>query len=164
MFDVHCLKWNFKQKEDKILIFGTGGIQWQHMRYMGIDYGRVRMGVARSDEEGNMAFPDRVLSGKDERAAIEELRTIASETGVGAMVIGLPLAMDGQDTKTSRRVRIFAQRVGEALHLPVYMENEMFTSRMADHQGVAKDRIDAASAAIILQSYLDKQRLAARRE
>ena len=130
------------------------------MRYLGVDYGSVRIGTARSDEGGSMAFPDRIIAGKDATAAIGELQKIAEDAQVGAIVIGLPLGLDGSETEISRRVRHFAERVGSTLHLPIYLENELFTSRMADHEGVAKDRIDAASAAIILQSFLDKQRLA----
>ncbi|TSD04189.1 MAG: putative holliday junction resolvase [Parcubacteria group bacterium Greene0714_36] len=126
------------------------------MRYLGIDYGRVRIGVAWSDEEGNMAFPDRVIAGSREAAAAEEVAKIARDTRAGAIVMGLPLALDGGETEESRRVRSFAERVRVSTRLPLYLENEIFTSRMADHAGVAKDKIDAASAAIILQSYLDK--------
>lgn len=127
------------------------------MRYLGIDYGRVRIGVARSDEEGTMAFPDRVISGRDESAAIVEIQNIASLAQARGIVIGLPLGLSGQETETARRARGFAEKVGKSLRLPVYLENEIFTSRMADHEGVAKDKIDAASAAIILQSYLDRK-------
>ncbi|MEK7099048.1 MAG: Holliday junction resolvase RuvX [Patescibacteria group bacterium] len=130
------------------------------MRYLGIDYGSVRIGIARSDEEGNMAFPDRVISDKNPHTAIGEIQKIAEDAKAGAVVIGLPLGLDGSETETSRRVRHFAERAGAVLRLPIYLENELFTSRMADHEGVAKDQIDAASAAIILQSFLDKQRLA----
>ena len=127
------------------------------MRYLGIDYGRVRIGIARSDEEGTMAFPDRVIAVGTEAVAAEEIAKIARDAGAGAVVMGLPLALDGAETEESRRARSFAEMTRIATGLPVYLENEIFTSRMADHAGVAKDKIDAASAAIILQSYLDRK-------
>lgn len=126
------------------------------MRYLGIDYGRVRIGIARSDEEGRMAFPDRVVAGTDEDVAVKEICRLAREANAGEIVVGLPLALAGMETEESGRARAFAKKMADACGLAVRMENEIFTSRMAAHEGVAKDRIDAASAALILQSYLDK--------
>ncbi|MBI3631067.1 MAG: Holliday junction resolvase RuvX [Candidatus Sungbacteria bacterium] len=127
------------------------------MRYLGIDYGRRRIGVAYSDEEGRIAFPDRVIAAGRDEAAIKEIVRLVSGAGAKEIVIGLPLGLDGKETEESGRVRAFARSLGQAAQLPVHLENEILTSRMATHVGVAKEMRDAASAAFILQSYLDKE-------
>lgn len=125
------------------------------MRYLGIDYGGRRIGLATADGETRIAVPRAVVERKNDPQVLRDIAAFAAREDIAAVVIGLPLGMDGGETDTSHRARSFAERVGARLRLPLYMENETFTSRMAMHAGVAKERIDAASAAIILQSFLD---------
>jgi len=126
------------------------------MRYLGVDYGRKRMGVALSDPEGRIAFPKRVIALSSGEAGIAEAREIAHATGAEELVVGLPLGLDGQETEESRRARVFAKKLANALKLPIHLENEIFTTRMVQSLGKGK-MSDASAAAIILQSYLDRR-------
>ncbi|MEK7541614.1 MAG: Holliday junction resolvase RuvX [Patescibacteria group bacterium] len=127
------------------------------MRYLGIDYGKARIGAATADEETGIAIPRGIIRREDDAQAIAEIRILARKEGIEKIVVGLPLAMDGAETEMSRAARAFAEKLSVVSAVPVAFENEMLTTRMAGHAGVAKDLIDASSAAIILQSYLDKK-------
>lgn len=124
------------------------------MRYLGIDYGARRIGLARSDEAGRMAFPLRTIEYRAREDAIAEIRKICAD-GISAIVIGLPIGLDGQETDEAREVRQFATDSEKEIALPLYFENEILTSRIAYQAGMRGRNIDAAAAAIILQSYLD---------
>lgn len=127
-----------------------------YMRYLGIDYGGRRMGVARSDTEERIAFPERTIEYRARKEAIAELKKIC-DTGIAAIVIGLPIGLDGKETDETAEVRAFATDLAYAIHVPIYFENEMLTSRMAAAAGMTGGHLDASSAAIILQSHLDKK-------
>ena len=128
------------------------------MRYLGIDYGAKRMGMAVADRETGIAIPRGVMTRENDAAAIGKIVAMIGDERIGSVVIGLPLAHDGGETGESREVRAFAEELKEKISVPVEFENEMFTTRMATHKGVRKKDIDAASAAIILQSYLDRRK------
>ena len=123
---------------------------------MGIDYGARRIGVARSVSDGAIAFPLRTIECRVRKEAIAEIKKIC-DAEVATLIIGLPIGLDGKETDETREVRGFAADLAQALALPIYFENEMLTSRMARDAGMTGGHIDAASAAIILQSYLDKK-------
>ena len=132
------------------------------MRYLGIDYGRARIGLALSDTEGCIAFPQgtlRVVAGKGgELGALKDIVRVIKKEKVGAIVIGLPLTHDGGETEESECVRTFTKLLGEKIAVPIVFENEMFSSRMAEDGAGDKSTLDASVAAIILQSYLDKHK------
>lgn len=125
---------------------------------MGIDYGTKRIGTAIADGETGIAVPRGVILCVSDAQAIEEIKTLVKEERIEKIIIGLPLGHEGGETDISRAARSFGEKLRNATGVPIAFENEIFTSRMADHTGVAKDKIDASSAAIILQSYLDKQK------
>lgn len=127
------------------------------MRYIGIDYGARRIGVARSDEEGKIAFPLRTIEYRARKNAIAALKKIC-DAQIKAIVIGLPIGLDGKETDETAVVRRFAADLGALVGQLIYFENEMLTSRVARHAGMTGGHIDAASAAIILQSYLERKR------
>ena len=127
------------------------------MRYLGIDYGGKRIGIALSDPGGRLAFPETVISHGNTQKAAEKIKAILEKEEVSKIIVGLPLGLDGKETAESVEVRQFTEGLKKRTMLPMEFENEMFTTRMAKHPGVKKDRLDASAAAIILQSYLDKQ-------
>lgn len=126
------------------------------MRYLGIDFGRARIGIAISDPDGRIAFPKKVLLNNGNARLADELKSIIAEDQISHCIVGLPLGASGEETEESKEVRKFAAWFRGIADLPVEFENEVFTTRMAEHPGVAKSQKDASSAAIILQSYLDK--------
>lgn len=124
------------------------------MRYLGIDYGDKRIGVALSDEEGKFAFPfSTVENGKK---AIDEIKKICSEQGTDRIILGLPLSFGMKETEQTGKVKIFAQKLKKEINLPLEFENEILTSKMAGKIGAHK--IDESSAALILQGWLDKRK------
>lgn len=129
----------------------------ERMRYVGIDYGEKLIGMAVADGEMMVATPRGVIMRSSDAQAISDIASMARKEQVGKIVIGVPLGHEGGETDISRAARAFGEKLRGAVGVPVEFENEIFTSRMAHHAGVAKENIDAASAAIILQSYLDKQ-------
>ena len=128
------------------------------MRYLGIDYGTKRIGVAVSDPGGTIAFPHSVLHRRGNVFIFDQILALSKRESIGAVVIGLPLGTDGSETEESGRVREFAQGLAAKTSLPIKFENEMFSSRMVEDAGVAKEHVDESSAALVLQSYLDKQK------
>ena len=124
-------------------------------RYLGIDYGDVRIGVALSDAEGNIAFPQKTIL--NNKSAIISLAKRAKQEGVATIVIGLPISFGGNETDQTKKVRAFAKMLAQKIAIPIEFENEILTTRMARDAGAKKKTIDASAAAIILQAYLDKQ-------
>ena len=139
------------------------------MRALGIDFGERRVGVAVSDPTGVIAQPLPTLRRRaGKRMPLRALEELAEEYGVQVIVVGLPLALSGDDTDWTRTVRDVAGKLEERAGLPVQLVDERFTSARAERavrtlglpksKREEKDRVDAAAAVLILQSWLDTQR------
>ncbi|MFH1151274.1 MAG: Holliday junction resolvase RuvX [Actinomycetota bacterium] len=130
-------------------------------RIIGLDVGERRIGVALSDPLGHTAQPHLTIENDDR--AMRRICELASESGVGRVVVGLPLLLDGREGAQAAKAREFASRLGEHLSLPVEMIDERLTTRQATSiisrsEGAGKkDRgaSDRVAAALILQSYMD---------
>lgn len=125
------------------------------MRILGIDYGTRRMGLALSDEEGRIAFPYKTLEAG--KKIFEELGVICKENKVDAIVIGLPQDLSGNDTAMTSKVREFTHDLKQ-LGYTVDFEPEFFSTKEAARGPTKKENIDAAAAAILLQSYLERKK------
>jgi putative holliday junction resolvase len=136
------------------------------VRAAGIDVGRVRVGVAVADELGLLAHPRAPVDGRDPRRAVERLAALAAEEQIGTFVVGLPRTLKGEEGPSARRARKFAQALGGRTGLPVELFDEWLSTREARarlrDQGVsdrdARERIDSAAAAVVLQAWLDARR------
>lgn len=126
------------------------------MRYMGIDYGRRRIGMAVADEETGIAIPRGIMVRKNDEQAINEIKALIQGEGIGKIIMGLPVGLDGKGNEMVVAVRAFARKLSILADLPIEFESEILTTRMARREGIDVNNIDAASAAIILQSYLDR--------
>ena len=135
-------------------------------RTIGIDYGRARVGVAASDPLGIFASP---LETVPAAKIIEYLQKYAAAETVERFVVGWPLNLDGRPAAAAADVEVFLKRLRKAFPgTAVELEDERFTSVLAHRAmidgGMKKsDRrdkasVDRISAAIILQSYLDKKK------
>jgi len=142
------------------------------VRYLGIDYGRRRIGLALSDESAILATPWDTVSGgnsPDDSAVLVRQRIEAftqSHPGesVEAIVVGLPRRLNGDDNEQTPMARKFAERLGALTGLAVHLQDERLTSHEADERLGVKERdwrrrkskLDAAAAAVILQDFLDR--------
>ena len=136
------------------------------MKYLGIDYGTKRIGVAVSDDTGSLAFPLGTI--KAGQGALEEVASLARENTVTGIVIGESRDLSGQANDVMEDIEQFKKDIEELTKLPCLFEREYFTSTYAARQFApeAKSRkanpshatLDASAAALILQSYLDKNK------
>ena len=134
-------------------------------RIIGIDYGRKRVGVAVTDPLGIFASAlDTVHSAK----IIDYLKKYASNENVVRFVVGYPMNMNGKPSEAAKDVDIFLKHLAKAFpDIPVTLEDERFTSvlahramiegGMSKNDRMNKESVDKISAAIILQSYLDRR-------
>ncbi|MCB1085514.1 MAG: Holliday junction resolvase RuvX [Verrucomicrobiae bacterium] len=134
-------------------------------RVMAIDYGEARIGLALSDELGLLAHPLETVPGDDKARAAARIVQLVEEKGVGTLLIGLPLRMDGSEGSAVEKVRAFEKRLRAGL--PEAVEIIEVDERLSTVAAMAKlheagrtvknsrDRIDQAAAMEILQEYLD---------
>ena len=132
-------------------------------RFLCIDYGSKRVGLAISDKSNIIAKPYKTLINKSENDLFSQIEIIIRDNNIKLIVIGLPLNMSGKDTSQTKSVRKFK----ETLHkvgLPIVFEDERLSSVSAKNSliiqniktGHNKSQIDKTAAAIILQQFLDK--------
>lgn len=130
------------------------------MKFMALDYGLKRTGIAVSDPSGIMAFPRATIQMKGKDLFFAEILDLADAEGIEAFVVGLPLYSDGSDSETTRQVRNMTTRLKRRTELPVFfMEESLSSYEAADRlaEGGKKggrEKLDQAAAAIILESFL----------
>ena len=132
------------------------------MRYLGIDFGIKRIGLAVSGPSGNMAFPLKTIVRTTRSAMFEELLGLIREQNIEAIVLGIPLGSEGEENLTSTQVLNFKESLERRTDLPVYLINEAFTSAEAKaimiERGVRENRerqnLDQVAAVLILESFL----------
>ena len=140
------------------------------MRWLAVDFGERRVGVAISDPEGCVALPLRTLARRDDEQIAGELAALAREEAVDRIVVGEPLRHDGSAGDAARRVRGFADRLRRATGLPVELIAETLTSREAAQrlreQGVDPrrhpQRVDQLAAQLLLEEVLERAARATR--
>jgi len=131
-------------------------ISWYRvaMRMIGIDYGTKRVGVAVSDPSGKFAIPFSTLANSPKLAA--EIVGIARENGAKEIVIGESKKYDMTANQIMPDVMALKKEL-EGKGFTVSLEPEFMTSAQAERLQGKNDKIDASAAALILQSYLDRQ-------
>jgi putative Holliday junction resolvase len=137
------------------------------MRYLAVDLGDKRTGLAVADTIMRIVTPLATLEVPRERRAgeelVEALAAAAREHGADALVVGLPLNMDGSEGPRAKLVRAFAARLVAKSGLSASFQDERLTSADADWQmarsglthGQKKSRRDALAAATILRDFLE---------
>ncbi|MCQ2184766.1 MAG: Holliday junction resolvase RuvX [Bacteroidales bacterium] len=134
-------------------------------RIIGIDFGRKRIGLAQSDPLGIFASP---LETVQYAKIIDYLQSLASAMVIKCFVIGYPVNMNGRPSEAQADVDAFIRRLSRVFpQIPIIKEDERFTSVLAHRAMIdggmkASDRrdkasVDKISAALILQTYLDRQ-------
>ncbi len=136
------------------------------MKYIGVDFGDARVGIASSDFGGVIANAVCVIKVKGIEDAAEKTVQKAKELSGQAFVLGLPKTTEGKDEYRVERTHRFAELLKEKCDLPVFFYDERFTSALAvrylSEGGVygakRKSVLDAVAAQIILQSFLDSSK------
>lgn len=130
------------------------------MKYLGIDFGVRKVGLAIGDDEMGIAFPFGVISGGEDVYA--RIGDIAKNEGAESLVAGLPMPVEAYQTDDQLNLTMaFVTRLAEVTGLPVYVVDEQFSSaeaRRVQREYGAKAEEDALAAMLILQAYLDEQR------
>ncbi len=133
------------------------------MRILALDHGTVRIGVAVSDELKMLAHPVEHIPADPFPDFLERLKVLIREKEVELVVVGMPRNMDGSYGEAAAKVRSFVTVLREAIQVPIRTWDERLTTVQAQRGmrqggrkgGDARDRIDAAAAAVLLQGYLD---------
>jgi putative Holliday junction resolvase len=141
------------------------------MRFLGIDYGTKRIGVAISDENHTLAFPKEIILNNS--GTFKRLDDIIKKEDIKEIVVGESVDFSGKLNALSGRIEVFILELQEKFDLPVHKQKEFLTSVEARKAGNTKKglspsqahskvkqiksgRVDASAAALILQRYLDK--------
>lgn len=122
------------------------------MKYLGVDYGTKKIGIAISDESGEFAFPKAIVAPD---TAIAEITALCQQEGIAGIVIGKSLASNGADNDIVPLTEKFKAKVEAATNLPVYFQQEGFSSMEAHRYQTKAGNRDDSAAAIILQRFLD---------
>jgi putative pre-16S rRNA nuclease len=133
---------------------------------LGLDLGTRRIGLAVSDEQGLIAFPIGALERRGLAADVAALCELIRERGVKAVVVGLPLHLDGRSSSGADAARRFAGALEKAAALPVALVDERLTTVLAERalsesprsRRRRKQHVDALAAALILRTYLEQPR------
>ena len=138
----------------------------EEMRILGVDYGDKRTGLALSDPSGLLAGALDVIVAYDIESCAKKVAQVAETHHVCAIVVGKPLNMNGSAGPRAEKAEALMEQLRANTELPVIAQDERLTT-VAAHQylsaGNVKSKkrkavVDALSAQIILQNYLDKQR------
>lgn len=121
------------------------------MRYLALDVGDRRIGLAVGDDAHGLSRPLRTLVRRSVEKDLVEIERVAREEAVDALLIGLPLTLRGEEGHQAERVRRFAT-ASERLGLPIRLYDERHTSSEAELRG-ARD-VDAGAATILLEDFL----------
>lgn len=132
-------------------------------RFIGIDFGMSKVGLAISDPSKIISMPLKVLRYKNPKNLIEDLQVIATENNVDTFVVGYPLNMNNKKNEMTSLVDNFKDELID-LGFKVFLQDERLSSESAKkimHEqniktGNNKEKIDLIASTIILQSFLDK--------
>jgi len=126
------------------------------MKYLGIDFGEKRVGIAVSDVDAKVAFPKVVLENNSELKT--KVADLCSEFGVEALVIGESRDYKGEENKINPKIISFKRDLASIIKFPIFLEPEFMSSMQVEKTFGKTDMLDASAAAIILQTYLDKEK------
>ncbi|MEM7801622.1 MAG: Holliday junction resolvase RuvX [Chloroflexota bacterium] len=135
-------------------------------KYLALDLGEKRIGIALTDGLKIAAHPHQVIPRKSRREDFETIKNIAQENDVVLIVVGLPKLMSGEEGEMAKWARSYGEDLSEKISISVKFWDETLTSEMAAASMAAqgysrkkmKGKLDAVAAALILQSYLEAER------
>ena len=132
-------------------------------RLLGLDIGERRIGVAISDPTGTLARPLTTVVRASRQADFQAIDRLVADYAVERVIVGLPLSLNGSEGPQARQVRRYSEKLAQALSVPVEFWDERYSSataveilrRKGQRRHMMREEIDAAAAAVVLQSYLD---------
>lgn len=128
---------------------------------LGFDYGTKRIGIAVGQTLTGSARPLTIVRARDGKPDWEAISRLIAEWQPAALVVGLPVHMDGTEHERTARARRFGNQLAGRYNLPVHRVDERLTSYDAEQalraQGKGGEALDAVAAQLILQSWLDAQ-------
>lgn len=136
-------------------------------KYIALDVGDVRIGVAKSDIMGILATPLEVIDRRKVKA-VKRIEEILTQENTESLVIGIPKSLDGTEKRQAEKVREFIEKLNKNIEgLEIFEVDERLTTVSADRllneskkKGALEKRkvVDKVAAAIILQSFLDRKK------
>lgn len=127
------------------------------MRLLGIDFGTKKVGLALTDESGSMAFPYGVIP--NDTSFLKSIESLIAEKNVTAVVIGHSLNLDGTPNAVQAKIEEFIGDLTLRSPIPIHLEPEQMTTQQAATTTGRNSQTDASAAALILESYLSKQKI-----
>ena len=133
------------------------------MRYLAIDHGEKRTGLAVSDASETIVSPHSIITTQSSTELLRQVVSVVGEEEIEAVVIGLPFNMDGTEGPRAKKVREFAKLLSEKIPVPILFHDERLSSFEAEHLIIdleltrkkKKKRLDAIAAAQILKAFLE---------
>lgn len=128
------------------------------MKLLGVDYGARRVGLAIADIESKLAMPLFVI--ENNKDFWQRFLKIINEEAIEAIVVGWPVSLNESDAfgETSLEIESFINELGKFISMPIYKEDERFSSDLAKRlTGEKGKKRDDVAASIILQSYIDRK-------
>ena len=137
-----------------------------HGKYLGVDYGDVRTGIAECDPTGTLASGICTIKEGGMRKTAVRVASEARERACKKIIIGLPKNMDGTEGERAEVIRAFAALLSAECDIPIDFSDERMSTMVAyRYMGESgtfgkrrRENIDTLSAEIILQGYIDKER------
>ena len=137
-----------------------------HGKYLAVDYGDVRTGLAECDISGSLASGIGTVKPGGMRNTAVLVADEAKKRGCKKIIVGLPKNMDGTEGDRAKTIRAFADILSELTDIPIDFSDERMSTMVAyrflgetgTYGKKRKDVVDTLSAEIILQSYLDRER------
>ena len=135
----------------------------ENLRVLGLDVGDRRIGVAVSDPTGLLTTPIPAINRRNIEKALQTNLSLTGEYQVAAIVVGIPISLNGKTNQQAKVVKEFCRSLEVVSSVPIYLEDERFSTKEAERllkeaghsPSREKGLVDSASAAVILQAYLD---------
>ncbi len=132
-------------------------------KLLGVDYGKVRVGLAISDLDRKFAFPLTTYTRRSNDLDADYFRKLVLDEAIVGLVVGLPIHLDGRESESAIAARKYGDWLAQATGLPVVCFDERFSTTQAEsalwQAGLThkkrKERRDRVAASIFLQAYLD---------
>jgi len=135
------------------------------VRYLAIDHGQKRTGLAISDASETLVSPYSVIETANEEELLRQILVVLEADEIDAVVVGLPINMDGTEGVRSKQVRQFVSTLKQRTNKPIHLHDERLSSFEAQHligdleltRKKKKKRLDAIAAAAILRSFFEQE-------